>query len=438
MTNNPILNSIEESFAMLIARKGSVDKELQNIGRNLSKLLEQMYHKKYTFTVDFCEKVPHTFFGMSIYPSVAAMSGLLDNIFDENPNIDSIINKWNTNTEWTIEIDTMLLFDRNLNINPAEATAVLLHEVGHIMGTNTVPLRLQRCIRNKLTNLNIKTRKMVEMKEVRPLLSPAIIEACSTKMYKYVGSREELAADKYAKSLGYGNQLNAFLDKIIRIQGNSLMQTTEHDALNDINCVMDWSIEAIDEMKYRKTKLKHSLKMQMLSTPSKFTKRILSTIRERFFSPESIKSYDDRFGVLESSIFAKYDRVKINESVYDSISRKADKIVTESLFSKSNKKLKKIDPLDIDYINIEIDKILNHDDKIYVLDLIYYQMSLIDKANEMIDEGKGNLVQNTKRDLERYREELLRLRERAVNVRIVKRNPLDINIRVDYPKGFEG
>ena len=51
---------------------------------------------------------------------------------------------------------------------------------------------------------------------------------------------------------------------------------------------------------------------------------------------------------------------------------------------------------------------------------------------------KGNLVQNTKRDLERYREELLRLRERAVNVRIVKRNPLDINIRVDYPKGFEG
>lgn len=177
MTNNPILNSIEESFAMLIARKGSVDKELQNIGRNLSKLLEQMYHKKYTFTVDFCEKVPHAFFGMSIYPSVAAMSGLLDNIFDENPDIDSIINKWNTNTEWTIEIDTMLLFDRNLNINPAEATAVLLHEVGHIMGTNTVPLRLQRCIRNKLTNLNIKTRKMVEMKEVRPLLSPAIIEA---------------------------------------------------------------------------------------------------------------------------------------------------------------------------------------------------------------------------------------------------------------------
>ena len=56
----------------------------------------------------------------------------------------------------------------------------------------------------------------------------------------------------------------------------------------------------------------------------------------------------------------------------------------------------------------------------------------------MIDEGKGNLVQNTKRDLERYREELLRLRERAVNVKIVKRNPLDINIRVDYPKGFEG
>ena len=251
-------------------------------------------------------------------------------------------------------------------------------------------------------------------------------------------SREELAADKYAKSLGYGDQLNAFLDKIIRIQGNSLMQTTEHEALNDINCVMDWSIEAIDEMKYRKTKLKHSLKMQMLSTPSKFTKRILSTIRERFFSPESIKSYDDRFGVLESSVFARYDRVKINDSIYDSLSRKADKIVTESLFSKSNKKLKKIDPLDIDYINIEIDKILNHDDKIYVLDLIYYQLSLIDKANEMIDEGKGNLVQNTKRDLERYREELLRLRERAVNVRIVKRNPLDINIRVDYPKGFEG
>ena len=93
MTNNPILNSIEESFAMLIARKGSVDKELQNIGRNLSKLLEQMYHKKYTFTVDFCEKVPHTFFGMSIYPSVAAMSGLLDNVslIDRDDEVKTII-----------------------------------------------------------------------------------------------------------------------------------------------------------------------------------------------------------------------------------------------------------------------------------------------------------------------------------------------------------
>ena len=102
------------------------------------------------------------------------------------------------------------------------------------------------------------------------------------------------------------------------------------------------------------------------------------------------------------------------------------------------KKLKKIDPLDLDYIDIEIDRILTDEDKIYVLDLIYYQNELCDAVLDFINNGKCSKVCNTKSEVLEFKKRLTDMRKRTVNTKIARKNPLEFHIKVDYPKGFEG
>ena len=112
------------------------------------------------------------------------------------------------------------------------------------------------------------------------------------------------------------------------------------------------------------------------------------------------------------------------------------KSLCESLFG--GKKLKKIDPLDLDYIDVEIDRILTDEDKIYVLDLIYYQNELCDAVLDFINNGKCSKVCNTKYEVLEFKKRLTDMRKRTVNTKIARKNPLEFHIKVDYPKGFEG
>lgn len=438
MANTDILKDIEESFSMIKMKRGSIDSNLNDISKSLSTFMLKEYKSTYEFTLSVSENIPHDFFGMTLYPTEESMQDVLNIILDDKVDTNNLIEKWNGGTSWHIEIDNKLFFDRNLNANPSEMVAVLLHEIGHVLGTNSIPIRLKNKFRDKLLKMNIETRVRVQNAKFRPILYPAIIEACSTKMYRYVGRSNELAADKYAKKLGYGEELNSFLNKVIVSYGNRLTQVTENEAEKDIDIMIDWCAEAIDELKYRKTKLKKSLITQSLKTPCKYVKGVLNKIKDSFFGFSSTKDFDDKFGTLESSIFQAYDRIQVAQELYEDGFRECDQILQEMFFSKRNKKIKKIDPLDLDYINIEIDKIVTDDDKIYVLDLIYYQTELVDKSIDTYTNGDRNLVQDSIADLKSYKEELRKMRVRAAGVKIKRRNPLDISIKVDYPEGFEG
>ena len=334
--------------------------------KNLSQEVVLLELLNMTFSLSVSENTPHEFFGMTLYPSENSMEEVLAAILGDKVNTDKITECWNKTDTWHIEIDNKLFFDTNLNANPSEMVAVLLHEVGHVIGTNSIPLRLKNKFRDKLLKMNVETRARVQNNKFTPILFPVIIEACSTKMYRYVGRSNELAADRYAKDLGYGEELNSFLNKVIVTYGNKLTQVTEGEAEKDIDIMIDWSAEAIDELKYRKTKLKKSLVAQTLRTPCTYVKSVLNKIKNSFFGFNSTKDFDEQFGTLESSIFSAYDRVHIAQEMYEDGFKECEEIVREMFFSKKNNKLKKIDPLDLDYINIEIDKIVTDDDKIYL------------------------------------------------------------------------
>ena len=162
-------------------------------------------------------------------------------------------------------------------------------------------------------------------------------------------------------------------------------------------------------------------------------------IKNIFFGNDEENTDVFKIDLVESFTFSPFNKMsseKVAMYQYDKDVDAAMKSLCESLFG--GKKLKKIDQLDLDYIDVEIDRILTDEDKIYVLDLIYYQNELCDAALDLINNGKCSKVCNTKSEVLEFKKRLTDMRKRTINTKIARKNPLEFNIRVDYPKGFEG
>ena len=70
-----------------------------------------------------------------------------------------------------VEIDSLLLYDHNLNATAGEVTAILLHEVGHIIASNGVVCRFERAKEYMTVKFDNKTRKLVP---ILPFIKKAI------------------------------------------------------------------------------------------------------------------------------------------------------------------------------------------------------------------------------------------------------------------------
>lgn len=439
MNKDVITENITTTFSELKSKRRNPDRACASISADLKRLFRNDFGREMDFIVNIGDKnVAHEFFGMCVYPSMEDMNEVIDAIFETQSN-GKVHDKWSSINSWIIEIDPLLLYDTRLNANPSEMTAVLLHELGHIIGTESVPRVFTKTLRSEMLKLNSKTRSLVKTRRLRVAFIPGLIEACSTKIYKYTGRKEEMAADKFAISKGYAEDLNSMIDKIVRTYSSRPLTNTEREMSNDVRCVLEWSIDAIDDLKFRKNKLKSSLNLQATRTPCQFIKDTMNKIKHVFFGDDEENTDMFKIDLVESFAFRQFNKIsseKVAMDQYDKDVEESMKSLCESLFG--GKKLKKIDPLDLDYIDVEIDRILTDEDKIYVLDLIYYQNELCDAVLDFINNGKCSKVCNTKSEVLEFKKRLTDMRKRTVNTKIARKNPLEFHIKVDYPKGFEG
>ena len=82
---------------------------------------------------------PKVTFVMSVFPEVDTASKIVSAMLTGHE--EKIISDlWKKNTKWVIEIDKAI-FD-GIGFTNKELTALLLHEVGHITITNSIPTRL--------------------------------------------------------------------------------------------------------------------------------------------------------------------------------------------------------------------------------------------------------------------------------------------------------
>jgi hypothetical protein len=371
------------------------------------------------FTINIVNNDTREFFGMSIYPNKNQIEKIIDAIVNKKSSTDVVIDLWQKTDEWVLEIDSILLYDKNLNANPAEIVAVLLHEIGHVVYSNSIPQRVNRILRYKMMHANLALKKLISWPKAQKIIQLVFVDACSSKNFRYTNLKTERVADQFVEKMGYGENLNNFIDKLVATQGNRLVNRTEEQVDQDITATVNWTFVNIAELEFRRSNLRTTLQTELLKNPSRFVRDIVYDIRSTFFGKgESENPYTD--AVREQYLTNEFN-VIVKEGLL-------------SIFDK-NGKVKKITQADIDILSVEVGRIENEDDKIYVLDLIYDKLSVINAALDLIKNGQKEKVPVSKDTLESFKAQLERMRIMALETPI---KPKQYGVFIKYPKGYEG
>ena len=414
MNTNSDFLSIEKCF-FRIKNKENIDDNTRQIEIILKRIFEM------EFKVIITENTTSEFFGMSVYPSESTMDKMVENILSKKSTSKELAELWRDNDVWYIEIDSILINDMNLNANPSEMVAVMLHEIGHVVYSQSVPEKLNKILRYSVMKLNYQLKVLASNKKIRKLFNLAILETCNSKSFSFVSDkRKESIADKFVVRYGYGDALNSFIQKLIESHGNSLVDKTENDQIKDTKVIVNWTITNIKELEFRKTELKRSLKVEMLKTPSRVAKTTIQNIYTDFFG-----SVTDTYRILLSEQFTGeskdlYSELRAENMLYEHVTR----VLTEAkkgMFSNTGK-VKKISQSDIDILYVESEKIETNDDKIYLLDKLYSMLDTIDLSIELIDEGRANKVAVSRQTLLTQKEQLEKIRSNIMSTRVLDKS----------------
>ena len=427
------MNKKTEDFLFLekccgeIKSKTKVDENLKRIERILKRIFD------IDFKISISENNTKEFFGMNIYPDVSTIDLLVENILSEGSDTETVVKLWQQSSKWYLEIDSILLYDLSLNANPAEIVAITLHEIGHIIYSNTVPQRINKILRYKLLKLNYQMRQLISNEKIRKLFNITIVESCGSKNFRYINTKKERIADKFVLNYGYGESLNEFIDKLIRTNGNSLINRSDKELDNDITSIVNWSVNNIKELEFRKSNLRKALKVEIIKSPSEFTKKVVQDIYTSFFGEAT-----DKYRELLSEQYTGESRDLYSELKAEQILIEHCKRVTTEAFGKlfdNIGKVKKVSQSDIDILRVEVDKIETNDDKIYLLDRLYMHLELVNAALDMIRMGKEKKVTQSKSTLLSMQKQLEDIREEIIAMKIIDK---EYGVFIRYPKGYQG
>ena len=398
---------IDDCFAQLKKNRRKPD-VIHAIERNLKEVFNQ------EFNISIIEsKRTDPCFVMSIFPEMVTIDKIVESIVNEGSS-NVIHELWSKNTSWIIEIDRRVLDDTISPISARECTALLLHEIGHTIHSNSIPNRISRVLKYEFANMSGGIKAVLKSDRFKNILSLPIVDSCSLSANKNTSIKNEIAADNYAKNLGYGMELETVLGKFT--------ENFPKDPDKSMKTVTNFSVDVVNNFKERRAKLNRKNFDKLIAvTPSTFVGGVLRNIR-----------YDYMEGSTETSVNDEKYMAYVCESVNDII----DNYYTEFFFNK--KKLKRLDEYDLDYITVEIDKIKTNDDKLLILS---YTRSKIDTVQYYIDillsdkYSKKYEVPHTMEYLVAYKAKLEQCITRTLNKKI---EPKNYGFTVKYPVGYEG
>lgn len=414
------------------------------INATLQKITGKIFHVK---IVNRDRKEP--FFAMRVFPSVSAIESICRKIISmEKPNLMDIYKAWSVIPEWELEIDEQIFNRYELNLNPKELTAILLHEVGHVVMSGEPVERFYRTFLECQAMANSSTRPL--QKTLYYVYAMALSVACLQKSYlqRNDGIKIEMKADRYVLSKGYGEYLLSALDKIMRAYGCALTggspDVNRMDAELKENIL--WCNINVAHFIVRRTELAKQIHNRVSRRTNGYFKELGADIikkvgnipKDKFSNGREAFANESMVSLLEMDPleFANsYEWVEHPEMSSITNSRLEGFTRMEAATEAFSKDIKKMLPsqYDIDCIAVEIDRIESQSDRKYVLNLIYANMDKIQRCREYIE--KYPTYNGYNAQLDDMERQLNLFRKMVLDIHNLDR---EYKFFVKYPKGYEG
>lgn len=329
-------------FSRIIARGKANASDLSELKKECKKFFDGNCENIY-----YTENTDKMFFGMKIIANIDP-NKVYDYITDDHHMSNDDLRVWN----YSIELDSKL-FDPLLGLTPEELTAILLHEVGHMVN-DTTPLQNARDYINSYLADNKETLSMTDSIHYKEILAYGIKDFISKdRSMFYTTNEDEILADEFVRGCGYSNCLDNALKKIVK--NNSKLYID-----SDISkfTVMAWTLRLYKGLKFRRIGALRTLARAKQMTGSVLEKKEMENIARR------IRRIDD---------------TELLESVQDKVKARMRKMRYESIRS-----------LDDDYyeISMRIRNVEDEDDALYLMRQINTRLSIMEDylQSEDIDE----------------------------------------------------
>ena len=147
---------------------------------------------------------------------------------------------------YIIELDSHL-FDPVLDLSPGELTAVILHEVGHMVA-DAEPIENARKALNVYLAANKEHIKMTDSIHYKEILAYGLKDYLSkTQSMFYIDDKSEIYADEFAVAYKFDRELSRAYDKIVR----NNMKLYENSEISKF-ITFGWALSIYKNLKIRR------------------------------------------------------------------------------------------------------------------------------------------------------------------------------------------
>lgn len=443
------LSMMDDTFSDYIKGKMSDESFEAKLGKVMSALPLKNHKNFEVAIVNNNKKEP--FFGLRIFPVIAEMDMIAEEIINKRISFNKLIEKWRSIENWYLEIDAQVFLRYEINFTPKELTAMVIHEIGHTLYSEKLISIMYNAF--KESQMRMKLADKASLKVLYSLYMIPLSIGCMQK--NFIDSKNQISVEYYADSIlkeyGYLEHLASALDKIIKAYGSQ--NESDNYKKKNITQSIVWCNMNVADLARRKEKLKDEIFYQSIKTESNYFKavcvKVLNEIgvkmRERYSGAvvectidmlQSDYTYGDEMLPLFEA-FVPFIDVKIGSqldrrwhTVKESFNEEA--AVEGLIFNRKYKKVQLPTQQEIDEIMIEIDKIQNNRDRIYVLELIYNLSERIDVYEQY---HRKKEVARDKAKIDVLRREIENLRTAVLNKKPLSK---EYKFFVRYPEGYEG
>lgn len=389
------LQPIENAFSII--KNG----DYKNGENELSKNLSDIFKKKISVNIIPVSKSKQ-FFAMCVIPEESTMNKIASSIMNNKTTLQTVTSLWKKCNTWKVEIDANILTP---SFTDRELAGLLMHEVGHIIDTNSVPVRINTIIQYTMAKANAKASSSLSHKTYQALVKIPIVHACTCGDTETI--KKELKADKFAANCGYLTDLMSAMTKIERICSTRLATD------KSIESATNFSINVVNQLRERKAELART-----------------------------------NMGVLKEKLSNNYMKECVDDFIYNVLTQK-DEVIYENADLIEKKEYyteflgigkKKLDPItqtQLDYIQAKIDGMESIDDKIMLLSYTNSKLELCDYYLDLLHNpklAKKYIIPNSEQQLVRFKARLNQLREFILKYKIQDRD----RFVVFYPNKYEG